>query len=115
MSQSQSSLTAIHNLPFHPKFKDDRQTPKLSMVYHGNAEQSTEVSNNDDPLPHNRRGAKVKLKHKLKKGFHTSDLGNSNNRSDIIQIRSTDRVIHDIEKMLCNTENPDPVELEKAN
>ncbi|KAI4348497.1 hypothetical protein L6164_009215 [Bauhinia variegata] len=114
MSHSQSSLAAIHTPSFPPKFKDNRQITELGMVHHGNAEQSMETVNHDVPLPHSRGEGTVKVKHKLKKGFYPSELDNSKNRSDVIQIRPTDRVIHDVKKILCSRETPDPVELEKA-
>ena len=44
------------------------------------------------------RGRLLKGKHQLKKDFRTSECVKLKNRSDVIEIRATDRVIHDVRK-----------------
>ncbi|KAE9588754.1 hypothetical protein Lalb_Chr22g0358721 [Lupinus albus] len=50
-------------------------------------------------LPPNGKGKVLKGKHKLK-DFHTSECVQLKNKSDLIQIRPTDLVIHDVRKIL---------------
>ena len=66
------------------------------MYSFGNAEQPRAISNHNVPVAHIKGGGVVKMKPQLQKDFHTSNIGNLKNRSDIIQIRATDRVIHDV-------------------
>ncbi|XP_027353038.1 protein EMSY-LIKE 4-like [Abrus precatorius] len=112
ISRSQASLLAIpipSSMP--PKFNGDPLTAEFS---HGNVEQSTEMFNYNVQLPPIGGGRVLKGKYQLEKDFHRSDCVKLKNRSDLIQIRATDRVIHDVEKMLFSREKPDPVDIERA-
>ncbi|XP_057999490.1 protein EMSY-LIKE 4-like [Hevea brasiliensis] len=50
----------------------------------------------------------------VKKGIHMPDSGKFKNRSEFIEIRATDTIIHEVERMTYGRENPDPVQVEKA-
>ncbi|KAJ1409129.1 ENT domain [Sesbania bispinosa] len=112
MSSSQASHISIpipSSMP--PKFISDPLTAEFA---HGKAEQSMEMFNYNVQLPPIGRGGVQKGKYPLKKYIHTSESLKLKNRSDIIEIRATDKVIHDVEKMLFSREKPDPIDIERA-
>ncbi|XP_061356744.1 protein EMSY-LIKE 4-like [Gastrolobium bilobum] len=112
MSSSQASLISIpipSSMP--PKFNDDPLTAEFA---HGNVEKSMNTFNYNAQLPPIGREKVLKGKYQLKKDFNRSECVKLKNRSDLIEIRATDRVIHDVEKMLFSREKPDPVDIERA-
>ncbi|KAG4927582.1 hypothetical protein JHK82_053346 [Glycine max] len=66
------------------------------------------------PLPPVGGGRGLKGKYPLQKDLHRSHLVKLKKRSDLIQLRATDRVIHDVKKMLFSRGKPDPVDIERA-
>ncbi|KAL2320520.1 hypothetical protein Fmac_029489 [Flemingia macrophylla] len=112
ISRSQAALVSIpisSSMP--PKFNEVPLTAEFSP---GNVEHSMEMFNYKVQLPPAGGGRVLKGKHQLQKDFHRSDFVKLKKRSDIIHIRATDRVIHDVEKMLFSCEKPDPVDIERA-
>ncbi|XP_020219972.1 protein EMSY-LIKE 3 isoform X2 [Cajanus cajan] len=112
MSRSQASLISIpvpSSMP--PKFNE---VPLTAEFAHGNVEHSMEMFNYKVQLPPTGGGRVLKGKHQLQKDFHRSDCVKLKKKSDIIQIRATDMVIHDVEKMLFSSGKPDPVDIERA-
>ncbi|CAJ1919546.1 unnamed protein product [Sphenostylis stenocarpa] len=111
-SRSQNSLVSIpipSSMP--PKFNDD---PLTAEFVHEKVQQSIEMFNYSVQLPPVGGGRVLKGKHLLQKDLHRSHSAKLNKRSDLIQLRATDRVIHDVEKMLFSKEKPDPVDIERA-
>ncbi|KAJ7971959.1 Protein EMSY-LIKE like [Quillaja saponaria] len=110
ISYGQSSLETVpSSMP--ALFKDDQQNAALAVIYPVNYGKSLGAFNHDVPLPI-RTGGQVKSQ--LEKVLHTPEFGNLNSRSDLIEIRATDKLICEVESMICNREHPDPVEIEKA-
>ncbi|RDY09170.1 Protein EMSY-LIKE 3, partial [Mucuna pruriens] len=100
MSRSQASLTSIpipSSMP--PKFHDDPLTAEFS---HGSVEKSMEMFNYNVQLPPVGGGRALKGKYQLQKDFHRSNCVKLKKRSDLIQIRATDKVIHDVSKILTS-------------
>ncbi|KAL2565130.1 hypothetical protein AAZV13_19G087800 [Glycine max] len=112
MSHCQASLisTPIPS-PMPPKFNDD---PLNAEFAHGNVQQSMEMLNCNVQLPPVGGGRGLKGKYPLQKDLHRSHLVKLKKRSDLIQLRATDRVIHDVKKMLFSRGKPDPVDIERA-
>ncbi|XP_019437479.1 PREDICTED: protein EMSY-LIKE 2-like [Lupinus angustifolius] len=108
----QVSLTPI---PFQSSMPPKHNDVQLAaQVSHGHGKLSMQMFNSCVQLPPIGRGKVLKGKHKLK-DFHTSECVQLKNKSDLIQIRPTDLVIHGVEKMLFSREKPPgPVEIEKA-
>ncbi|ESW33869.1 hypothetical protein PHAVU_001G105300 [Phaseolus vulgaris] len=112
MSRSQTSLVSIpipSSTP--PKFNDD---PLTAEFVHGKVQQSMEMFSYSVRLPPVGVGRVLKGKHLLQKDLYRSHSAKFKKRSDLIQLRPTDRVIHDVEKMLFSKEKPDPVDIEIA-
>nr|XP_012569201.1 uncharacterized protein LOC101497708 isoform X2 [Cicer arietinum] len=112
ITRSQASLSSIH-IPsaMPPRFNDNLLTAEF---VHANTEQSKEMFNYDVQSQSVGRGRVPKGKCQFKQNFHPSESLMLNKRSDLIEIRATDRVIHDVEKMLFSREKPGPVDIEKA-
>ncbi|CAK8542897.1 unnamed protein product [Lathyrus sativus] len=100
MSHSQASLNSIH--------------VSAPMSVYGNAEQSKEMFNYDVQLPPIARGSAPEGNYQFKQYCQPSEFLTLNNRDNLIEIRATDRVIHDVEKMLFGREKPSPVDIENA-
>lgn len=62
-----------------------------------------DMFNYDVQLPPVGRGRVLKGKYPFKKYVHTSESLKLKNRPDVIEIRATDRVIHDVRKFLFHT------------
>ncbi|KAA8516906.1 hypothetical protein F0562_017276 [Nyssa sinensis] len=54
------------------------------------------------------------VKYQSKKGFNGAAVGNSKKRSDLIEIHATDKLMHEVVRMVYGRENPDPNQVEKA-
>jgi len=80
-----------------PKFNDNLLTAEF---IHGNADQPKEMFNYDAQLPPIGRGNVPKQNDQFKQYFLPSKSVMLNNKSDLIQIRATDRVIQDVRKFL---------------
>ncbi|CAL5193158.1 unnamed protein product [Lathyrus oleraceus] len=102
MSHSQASLNSIHV-----------SAPK--SVY-GNAEQPKEMFSYDvQPPPVGiGRGSVPEGNYQFKQYCQPSEFLTLNNRANLIEIRATDRVIHDVEKMVFGREKPSPIDIENA-
>ncbi|CAI8613665.1 unnamed protein product [Vicia faba] len=100
MSHNQASLNSIH--------------VSAPMSVYGNAEQPKEMFNYDIQLPPIGRGSVPKGNYQFKQYCQPSECLTLNNRDNLIEIRATDRVIHDVEKMLFGREKPGPVDIENA-
>lgn len=87
----------IEFCPCQPKFNDNLLTAEF---VHGNADQTKEMFNYDAQLLPIGRGNVPKQNHQSKQHFPPSESLMLNNRSDLIQIRATDRVIQDVRKFL---------------
>ncbi|BAT84981.1 hypothetical protein LR48_Vigan03g198400 [Vigna angularis] len=112
MSRGQTCLVSIptpSSTP--PKFNND---PLTAEFVHGKVQQSMEMFNYSVHLPPVGGGRVLKGKHLLQKDLHRSHSTKLKKRSDLIQLRPTDKVIHDVEKMLFSKEKPDPVDIEIA-
>ncbi|AES80932.1 ENT domain protein [Medicago truncatula] len=112
LSRSKASHSSIHipaSLP--PKFNDNLLTAEF---VHGNADQPKEMFNYDAQLPPIGRGNVPKQNDQFKQYFPPSKSVMLNNKSDLIQIRATDRVIQDVEKILFSREKPGPADIERA-
>ncbi|XP_057429147.1 uncharacterized protein LOC130722438 [Lotus japonicus] len=95
----------------HPKFNGDLLAAEFAYE---NAEKSIEMLNHNVQLPPVGKGKVPKGKYQLKKYFPASEPLKLQNSSDLIRIRATDSVIHDVEKMLSSREKPGPVDIERA-
>ncbi|KAF2306867.1 hypothetical protein GH714_022186 [Hevea brasiliensis] len=90
-------------------FKDDQQLGEFAVL---SSVQSMKVVNHNFQGPlSNKRGP---AQSHVKKGIHMPDSGKFKNRSEFIEIRATDTIIHEVERMTYGRENPDPVQVEKA-
>uniref|UniRef100_A0A5B7BTR0 ENT domain-containing protein n=1 Tax=Davidia involucrata TaxID=16924 RepID=A0A5B7BTR0_DAVIN len=54
------------------------------------------------------------VKYQSKKGFHGPAVGNFRKRFDLIEIRATDKLMHEVERMVYGQENSDPDQVERA-
>ncbi|CAJ2672010.1 unnamed protein product [Trifolium pratense] len=81
---------------------------------HGNAEPPKEKFNYGVQLLPSGRGSVPKGNYHNKQPFHPSEPPVLNNKPDVIRLRPTHRVIHGVENMLFNRENPEPVAIERA-
>ncbi|XP_058740108.1 protein EMSY-LIKE 4-like [Vicia villosa] len=100
ISHSQASLNSIH--------------VSAPMSVYGSVEKPKEMFNYDVQLPPIGRGSVPKGNYQFKQYCQPSESLTLNNRDNIIEIRATDRVIHDVEKMLFGREKPSPVDIENA-
>lgn len=80
-----------------PKFNGDSLTAEF---VHGKVQQSMEMFNYSVQLPPVGGGRVLKGKHLLQKDLHRSHSAKLKKRSDVIQLRPTDRVIRDVSKIL---------------
>ncbi|KAF2306870.1 hypothetical protein GH714_022252 [Hevea brasiliensis] len=104
----QPSLATIPSLA-PTNFKDDQQLGEFAVL---SSVQSMKVVNHNFQGPlSNKRGP---AQSHVKKGIHTPDSCKFKNRSEFIEIRATDTIIHEVERMTYGRENPDPVQVEKA-
>lgn len=110
-SRGQPSSTAIPS-PLPVLCRGDQQSGKSVMFSMGNAGQSrnTVVHNiQAASVSKGRQPVKSKTKH-----FHARDVGYLNDRSTIIEICATDKLIGEVESMLYGTEYPNPAQVENA-
>lgn len=83
----------------HPKFNGDLLAAEFAYE---NAEKSIEMLNHNVQLPPVGKGKVPKGKYQLKKYFPASEPLKLQNSSDLIRIRATDSVIHDVRKILTS-------------
>ncbi|XP_057498231.1 protein EMSY-LIKE 1-like isoform X2 [Actinidia eriantha] len=93
--------------------RDGQKAGELPPYFTRNAEQSMKVVIPNGKTPSTSKcGGPVRPQ--SKKGIYVADLYNLHRRSDIIKIRSTDKLMHKVESMIFGKEKPDPVQVEKA-
>ncbi|XP_059646468.1 protein EMSY-LIKE 3-like [Cornus florida] len=112
VSHGQSTSASIpSSLPV--QFMDGQWTRELPMPSTGSTGQSMNYLVHGIPVlaVSNRRGL---VKAQLKKGFDRADVGKFKKKSDKIEIRATDKLIYEVERMVYGRGDPDPVCIEKA-
>ncbi|KAK9291236.1 hypothetical protein L1049_009424 [Liquidambar formosana] len=109
---AQTSSAAM-SPPFPAQCRDDQWSGKLVMFPMGIAGQCMKTVSHNIQEPSVSKGG-WPVTSQSKKGFHTPDVAYFNDRSDMIEIRATDKLIHKVEKVIYGRECPDPVHVEKA-
>ncbi|KAJ4721330.1 protein EMSY-LIKE 3-like [Melia azedarach] len=92
------------------QIRDDQHSGEFAMFTSRNSEQSTRIVSNNYQAPADGK-QKVVLKSQPKKGSHAPA---AKKRSDVIEIRATDKILHQVERTIYGTKNPSPVQVEKA-
>ncbi|XP_044483784.1 protein EMSY-LIKE 3-like [Mangifera indica] len=96
--------------PLLVQFRDDQPNHESAVISSGNPEQSMKIVNHNNQAPSDGK-RKVLGKFQSKKGIHAPDV---KKRSQVIEIRATDKLIHKVERTIYGTKNPNPVQIEEA-